>query len=122
MEFVSEQECMSLISRLVGQLKNRLAEPEQRLSARESDPWLFVEINGRDYRAGDWSAGGARVLSCIEDLFIGQIVSGRLRWHKREAGHAFTAEVMRIEPTGAVALRWLALPDAILAVMEPPEG
>jgi hypothetical protein len=113
---------MSFISRLVGQLKAKLSEPEQRLAARAGDPWLFVEINGHEHRAGDWSAGGARVLSCAEDLFLGQIVSGHLRWHKREAGHAYTAEVMRIETSGAVALRWLALPDAILADMEPPEA
>ncbi|MES1990026.1 MAG: PilZ domain-containing protein [Pseudomonadota bacterium] len=110
---------MSLISRFVGHLKTRLTQPDQRLAARESDPWLFVEINGCDYRARDWSVGGACLRACTENLAAGQIVSGRLRWHKRETGHVYTAEVMRLNPGGDVALRWLALPDAILADMEP---
>jgi hypothetical protein len=113
---------MSLISRLVGQLRSRLAEPELRNAARESDPWLFVSINAHEHRARDWSATGACIQNCAEDLTIGQIVSGQLRWHKRETGHAFTAEVMRIDQSGEVALRWLALPDVILSAMEPPEG
>lgn len=113
---------MSLISRLVGELRSRLAEPEQRNAARESDPWLFVSINTHEHRARDWSATGACIQSCAEDLAIGQIVSGQLRWHKRGTGHAFTAEVMRLDPSGEVALRWLALPEAILEIMEPPEG
>jgi hypothetical protein len=112
---------MSLISRLVERLRGKMTELEQRSMARESDPWLFVEINQHEHRARDWSAGGARITSCAERLEIGQIVSGRLRWHRRETGYAFTAEVMRTEPGGEVALRWLALPDAILADMEPAE-
>jgi len=110
---------MSLISRFVGQLKARLTQPEQRLAARESDPWLFVGINGRDYRARDWSVGGACLIGCTEGLAPGQIVNGTLRWHKRDKGHAYTAEIMRLDQGGDVALRWLALPDAILADMEP---
>ena len=110
---------MSLISRFVGQLKTKLTAPEQRLAARESDPWLFVEINGRDYRARDWSVGGACLMGCTQELASGQIVSGRLRWHKRDAGHVYTAEIMRLNQGGDIALRWLALPDAILADMEP---
>lgn len=113
---------MSLISRLVEEFRRRLAEPEQRTAVRETDPWLFVEINSNEHRARNWSAGGACIQGCAEDLSIGQIVSGRLRWHKREAGHDFTAEVMRINPGGEIALRWLALNDATLARMEPPEG
>ncbi|MDO8288082.1 MAG: PilZ domain-containing protein [Parvibaculum sp.] len=112
---------MSLISRFVEQLKSKLTEPEQRLSARAGDPWLFVEVNGHDYRARDWSVGGACLRACGEELALGQIVSGRLRWHKRDTGHIFTAEIMRLDPNGDVALRWLSLPDAILADMEPAE-
>lgn len=112
---------MSLISRFVGQLKSKLTEPEQRLSARASDPWLFVEINGHDYRARDWSVGGACLIACTEELAPGQILSGRMRWHKRDAGHCYTAEIMRLDQNGDVALRWLSLPDAILVDMEPAE-
>ncbi|MGV8998005.1 MAG: hypothetical protein ACOH12_13765 [Parvibaculaceae bacterium] len=111
---------MSLISRFVGQLKSKLTTPEQRLATRETDPWLFVEINGHDYRARDWSVGGACLMNCAEDLAPGQIVTGRMRWHKRDKGHVYTAEIMRFDDRCDVALRWLALPDAILADMEPP--
>ena len=113
---------MSLISRLVEELRRRLAEPEQRTATRESDPWLFVDINAHEHRARNWSAGGACIQGCAEDLAIGQIISGSLRWHKREAGLPFTAEVMRIDPGGEIALRWLALNDATLSEMEPHEG
>lgn len=114
---------MSLISRLVERVRGRLAEePERRLAARASEPWLFVEIGGYEHRARDWSAGGACIEGFSGDIAIGGIVSGALRWHKRESGRQFTAEIMRIEPGGVVALRWLALPDTILAEMEPDEG
>ena len=86
---------MSLIARFVEQLQRMFSEQEQRLSAR--------------------------LQACTADLAIGQIVSGRLRWHKREAGHIFTAEVMRLDQGGEVALRWLDLPDAVFTAMEPPE-
>lgn len=112
---------MSLIARFVEQLQRLLSEPEQRLSVRESDPWLFISLNDVEFRARDWSAGGARLQACTANLAIGQIVSGRLRWHKRETGHIFTAEVMRLDPGGEVALRWLDLPDAVFTAMEPPE-
>ena len=112
---------MSLIARFVEQLQRMFSEQEQRLSMRESDPWLFIAIDGVEFRARDWSAGGARLQACTADLAIGQIVSGRLRWHKREAGHIFTAEVMRLDQGGEVALRWLDLPDAVFTAMEPPE-
>ena len=112
---------MSLITRIVGRLQSLLSEPEQRLSMRESDPWLFIAIDGVECRARDWSAGGARIQACTADLVIGQIVSGRLRWHKRDTGHIFTAEVMRLDQGGEVALRWLDLPDVVFTAMEPPE-
>jgi hypothetical protein len=113
---------MSLISRLVEQVRSRLSAPDRRAAARATDPWLFVEIGGYDHRARDWSAGGACITGFAGEAAIGDIVSGSLRWHKRAGGRAFTAEIMRIEPGGTVALRWLALPDAILAEMEPDEG
>lgn len=113
---------MSLISRFVERVRGRLAEPEQRLASRTSDPWLFVEIGGYEHRARDWSAGGASIEGFAGEISIGQIVCGSLRWHKRASGRTFTAEIMRIDPGGTVALRWLALPDAILAEMEPDEG
>lgn len=113
---------MSLISRLVGEFHRRLSEPERRTAVRESEPWLFVAINAHEHRARNWSAGGASIEGCAEDLSVGQIVSGTLRWHKKEVGHPFSAEVMRIEAGGNIALRWLALSDDMLAQMEPPEG
>jgi|TARA_R110000824_G_scaffold118960_2_gene271423 hypothetical protein len=113
---------MSLISRLVDQVRSKLSEPEQRAATRESDPWLFVEIEGVEHRARDWSAGGACIAGCALNLAIGQMVTGHLRWHKRDAGHTFTAEIMRIDLGGEIALRWLDLPDKILADMEPAEG
>ncbi|MGB3811268.1 MAG: hypothetical protein WA943_14340 [Parvibaculum sp.] len=113
---------MSLILRLVERLRGRLAEPEQRLAARSSDPLLLVEIGGYDHRARDWSAGGACIEGFAGETAIGDILCGSLRWHRQTKGRNFTAEVMRIEQGGVVALRWLALPDAILAEMEPDEG
>jgi len=112
---------MSLISRLAGEFRRRLAEPDQRTSVRASEPWLFVSINTHEHRARNWSAGGACIQGCAVNLTIGQIVSGHLRWHKKETGHEFSAEVMRIDPGGDVALRWLSLSDATLAAMEPLE-
>jgi hypothetical protein len=99
-----------------------LAEPDRRDAARSSEPWHIDCIGGYDHRARDWSAGGACIEGFSGDNAIGDIVSGSLRWHKRESGRQFTAEIMRIEPGGVLALRWLALPDAILAEKEPDEG
>lgn len=113
---------MSLISRLVDQVRSKLSEPEKRAARRESDPWLFVEIEGIEHRARDWSAGGACLSGCTLDLAIGQMVTGQMRWHKREAGHIFTAEIIRIDQGGEIALRWLDLPDKVLTDMEPAEG
>lgn len=113
---------LSLISRLVGKFRSRFSEPEQRAATREIEPCLFVDINSHEHRARNWSVSGACIQDCSEELIIGQIVSGHLRWHKKEASHAFSAEVMRIEPGGEIALRWLALSEATLAQMEPAEG
>ncbi|HEX7776749.1 MAG TPA: PilZ domain-containing protein [Parvibaculum sp.] len=109
---------MSLIARLVERLKGRFEMPEQRAAARAADPWLIVEIGGYDHSARDWSAGGVCVEGFAGEIAVGDRVGGRLRWHKREAGHDFTAEVVRIEPGGIVALRWLDLAEAALDEME----
>lgn len=109
---------MSLISRLVGRLRDRLEMPEQRAAMRSSDPWLFVEIGGDERRARDWSASGVSLDGFRGEVAIGDILMGRLRWHKREPGRPFAAEVMRIEPGGLLALRWLDLPEPILAEMD----
>lgn len=108
---------MSLIARFVERLRDRLEMPERRAAMRSSDPWLFVEIGGREHRARDWSAGGACLETFSGEVQIGAILSGRLRWHKRQMGLPFAAEVMRVEPGGVLALRWLDLPERILAEM-----
>jgi hypothetical protein len=109
---------MTLISRLIGRLKSGLGVPEQRVAARSTNPCLIVEIGGYDYRARDWSAGGACVQDFTGAIAVGDIVSGTLRWPRDNIGLAFAAEVMRLEQDGGLALRWLDLPERILNEME----
>ncbi len=109
---------MSLISRIVETLRVGLEMPEQRAATRSTDPWLFVQIGSAEHRARDWSAGGVCLETFAGEILIGQIVSGRLRWHKRQRGVPFAAEVMRIEPSGLLALRWLDLPERFLEEMD----
>lgn len=109
---------MSLISRFVELLRGRLEMPEQRAATRASDPWLFVEIDGNEHRARDWSASGVSLEDFQGEAAVGDILMGRLRWQKREPARPFAAEVMRIEPGGFLALRWLDLPERILAEMD----
>lgn len=109
---------MSLIARIVERLRGRLEMPERRSAMRSSEPWLFVAIGGTEHRARDWSAGGVCIETFRGEAAIGEILSGTLRWHKRERGRPFAAEVMRIEPGGVLALRWLDLPERILDEMD----
>ncbi len=112
------EKSMSLIARLFERLKGKFEMPEQRSAARTADPWLIAEIGGYDHRSRDWSASGICLEGFAGEIAVGDRVSGRLRWQKRDAGHAFTAEVVRIEPGGTVALRWLDLAEAALDEME----
>ncbi|ABS63305.1 hypothetical protein Plav_1686 [Parvibaculum lavamentivorans DS-1] len=112
---------MSLISRLLDHLRSG-DMPEERQAARASRPVLEVEIGGYTHRARDWSAGGACIEGFAEAIAIGNILSGRLSWANDRRKLAFTAEVMRLDPGGAVALRWLDLPLAFQQEMEAHIG
>lgn len=112
---------MSLITRLLDHLRGG-DMPEERHAARASSPVLMVEIGGYAHRARDWSAGGACIEGFAEAVAIGNILSGHLHWANDRRRLAFTAEVMRLDPGGALALRWLDLPLAIQQEMEAHIG
>ncbi|MBC7102882.1 MAG: PilZ domain-containing protein [Parvibaculum sp.] len=112
---------MSLISRLLDHLRGS-DMPEERHAARAATPVLMVEINGYAHKARDWSAGGACVEGFAEAVAIGNILSGHLYWAGDKRKLAFAAEVMRLDPAGALALRWLDLPLAIQQEMEAHIG
>lgn len=112
---------MSLISRLLENLRGN-DMPEERHAARASSPPLMVEIGGYEHRARDWSAGGACIEGFAEAIAIGNILSGHLYWAGDRRRLRFAAEVMRLDPGGAVALRWLDLPLAIQQEMEAHIG
>lgn len=109
---------MSLISRFVENLRGRLEMPERRAAPRASDPMLIVCVGGIDHRARNWSTGGTCIEGFSGALAVGDIVSGTLRWKKAAPGQRFDAEVMRIEPNGLLALKWLDLPERVLLRME----
>ena len=112
---------MSLISRLLDHLRGS-DMPEERQAARASAPVLMVDIGGYAHRARDWSVGGACIEGFAEAVAIGNILSGQLYWAGDNRKLAFAAEVMRLDPAGALALRWLDLPLAIQQEMEAHIG
>lgn len=112
---------MSLISRLLDRLRGGDL-PEERLATRASRPVLMVEVGGYTHKARDWSAGGACIEGFAEAVAIGNILSGHLFWTGDRRKLPFTAEVMRLDPGGALALRWLDLPLAIQQEMEAQIG
>ena len=65
----------------------------------------MVEIGGYAHKARDWSAGGACIEGFAEAVAIGNILSGHLYWAGDNRRLGFAAEVMRLDPGGALALR-----------------
>lgn len=112
---------MSLFSKLLDHLRSAETH-EKRLAVRASSPRLMVEIGGYAHRARDWSAGGACIEGFAEAVIIGTILSGQLYWENDRRRLPFAAEVLRLDPGGAVALRWLDLPLAIQQEMEAHLG
>lgn len=112
---------MSLISRLLESLRSSDMS-EERHAARASSPLLMVEIGGYEHRSRDWSAGGACIEGFAEAVAVGNILSGHLYWAGDRRRLRFAAEVMRLDPGGALALRWLDLPVAIQQEMESRIG
>lgn len=112
---------MSLFSKLLHHLRSADMQ-EKRLAVRASSPLLMVEIGGYAHRARDWSAGGACIEGFAEAVAIGNILSGQLYWVGEKRRLAFAAEVLRLDPGGAVALRWLDLPLAVQQEMEAHLG
>ena len=91
---------------------------ERRGQARSARPALMLEIDGYEHMARDWSLSGAAILGFSADAEPGQIVSGRLFWRNDARRLPFAAELLRVEPGGLAALRWLDLPLAIHQEME----
>tara|TARA_R110002110_G_scaffold107622_18_gene269273 strand:+ start:374 stop:712 length:339 start_codon:yes stop_codon:yes gene_type:complete len=112
---------MSLISRFLDHLRSG-DTAEQRTAARAAAPALIVEIGGYAHKTRDWSAGGACIEGFAEAVAIGNILSGELHWADEGRKLGFTAEVMRLDADGALALRWLDLPLAIQQEMEAHIG
>lgn len=109
---------MSLLSRLLDHLRGGTDGPEMRLAARMHAPLLMIDIGGYAHKTRDWSAGGACLEGFAGDAAVGGILSGHLHWAGDKRRLPFTAEVMRIEANGMLALRWLDLPLAIQQEME----
>ena len=109
---------MSLFSRLLDHLRGGSDGPELRLAARMNAPLLIVEVGGYAHKTRDWSAGGACIEGFAGEAEVGAMLSGYLHWAGDERRLAFTAETMRIEPGGGLALRWLDLPLALQQEME----
>ncbi|MDO8837974.1 MAG: PilZ domain-containing protein [Parvibaculum sp.] len=109
---------MSFFSRLLDHLRGGTDGPEMRLSARMDAPLLIIELGGYGHRTRDWSAGGACIEGFAGEVEVGGILSGHLHWAGDKRRLAFTAEVMRREGNGVLALRWLDLPLAIQQEME----
>ncbi len=109
---------MSLFSRLLDHLRGGSDGPEMRLAARMNAPLLIVEIGGYAHKTRDWSAGGASIEGFAGEAKVGDILSGHLHWAGDKRRLPFTAETMRIEAGGVLALRWLDLPLAIQQEME----
>lgn len=109
---------MSFLSRLLDHLRGGLDRPEMRLTARMDAPMLMIEIGGYAHRTRDWSAGGACIEGFAGEAQVGGMLNGHLHWTGDTRRLPFTAEVMRLEGNGVLALRWLDLPLAIQQEME----
>lgn len=89
--------------------------PDRRRSPRFTKPALWVELDGRRYRARDWSLGGFRVAD------FGKPVRSREKLTGRVEGigcvGSFSAEVVRVHEDGSMAGRFLEITPAILMAM-----
>ena len=114
---------MSFFSRLLDRIRPNYEDSDHRVASRINAPVLMVEMGGLQHRARDWSVGGACVSGFAGDITVGDILSGAMNWASSpERKLPFTAEVMRVENGGVIALRWLDLPLDILHEMENRYG
>ena len=103
---------MSVIERL----KNAVERIERRRHLRTGSPVLTVNVDGRKYRAMDWSLGGCRI-QASSTFQLKQQVRGRVRLAGADGRGEFVAEVVRVEADGQVALRWLELSPHVFVAM-----
>lgn len=82
-------------------------DAERRHHRRESDPWLRVETEGFAYLARDWSAGGVSIPRFHDAGPVGTLLSGEAGWTCADTLAPFMATIVRRDPDGTVALRWL---------------
>ena len=102
-----------------------LPSDDRRLSRRDRTAALKIAVDCGDgpREARDWSLGGARLAGPARPLAVGDVVTGTVL--AGGAGGPFIADVVRTDPPhfdpqrppDEVSLRWLDLPDAVLAAM-----
>ena len=82
-------------------------DAERRHHRREGEPWLRVETEGFAYLARDWSAGGVSIPRFHDAGPVGTLLSGEAGWTSEDTLAPFMATIVRRDPDGTVALRWL---------------
>lgn len=91
---------------------------ERRRHPRASNPWLRIETQGFAYIARDWSSGGVSIDYFHSTDAIGTFITGEAGWADAEKLAPFTADITRRDADGATILRWLDIPEQLLAELD----
>jgi len=92
-------------------------EAERREHPRIAGALLTLKFGGGKYKSVDWSLGGCRILAPDAQFQLHQQVSGRIKLAGGDGRGAFVAEIVRIDASGHVSLRWLELEPHVFVAM-----
>ncbi len=107
---------MGLGSFLLERIKG-VRSRDRRAHRRIYDRPLTLEFDGKKYKTRDWSTGGFRLVGPVAHVRVRDRVTGKIRMGRFGTKGAFTAEVVRIDDNGDVAMRLLEVSSSTFLSM-----